>query len=392
MFERLEERSVPAFLAPLVLDDDGGTVRAADFNGDDVLDLATVTSDSATVRLGNGDGTFRGPIVSPVTGNPRSLAVGDFNRDGDLDLVTLRYGTAARAGRLSYLEGNGDGNFDTERRFPLPAFRGQAQRPVSLVAGHLNGDRKLDLVVTADSQPLNAGSPSPLFKATVNVLVGRGDGTFRTGSTSQLLSAHRANSFLPLALGDFNRDGRQDVLVGSGDNFRSRFVTLIPSVFLLVGNRQRGLAAPVRVGLPDAPFTSLTTADFNRDGSLDFATPNAAASAVDVMLGNGNGTFRSVRQFATGSFPTGVVAADFNDDGRPDLATTSGLSGFDRDDVSVLLGIGDGNFQPFRTFEAGPALSDPLAADLDDDGFADLVVRSGDTLRVLLNDGNWRFA
>jgi hypothetical protein len=389
--ERLEDRSVPAFLAPVSLPDRGGAVQAADFNGDDVLDLVTVTPTAARVRLAGGDGTFQAPLVSPVTGSRRSLAVGDFNRDGDLDLVTMRYGTASRAGRLSFLEGNGDGTFQRQRRFALGSFESLPQRPVSLAAADLNDDDRLDLVVAADGRRFSNAS-SALFRANINVLLGRGDGTFRTGSTRPLLPAHLANTPLPLALGDFTDDGRLDVLAGTGDNFRSRFVTLIPSVLLLAGDGLGGLGPAIRVGLPGAPFTSLAVGDFSGDGQLDFATAIAADSTVQVMLGHGNGTFASVRTFATGNLPTGIVAADFSGDGRVDLATTGGRSGFARSDVSVLLGNGDGSFQPIRTFTAGPMLSDPLAADLDDDGFTDLVVRRGDTLRILLNDGNWRFA
>jgi hypothetical protein len=391
LVERLEDRSVPAFLAPLEVGATGGKPLAADFNNDGVPDLVTVSASTASVRLGNGDGTFGAPILSPVSGDPRSLTAGDFDRDGNVDLVTSQYGGTTPGRRLRLLRGNGDGTFQTQQRFALPAVDGVLQRPISVASGDLNRDGRLDLVVTADGQAFSSAT-TQLLRANVNVLLGRGDGTFRAAGKRQLINAHLAGRFLPIVLGDFNRDARLDVLVGDGDNFRSRFVTLLPSVFLLLGSGSGGLGVANRVGQPGASLTSLAAGDFNRDGNLDFVTTNAATSTVNVVLGNGNGTFRSVRNFATGNLPTGVVVADFNRDGRPDLATTSGASGFAAAGVSVLLGNGDGTFRPMRNFDAGAALTDPVAADLDGDGFADLVTRRGSSLHVLINDGIWRFA
>jgi hypothetical protein len=391
LVERLEDRSVPAFLAPVELGASGGKPLVGDFNNDRVPDLVTVSASTASVRLGNGDGTFGAPLFSPVSGDPRSLTAGDFDRDGNIDLVTSQYGGATAGRRLRLLRGNGDGTFQLQERFSLPAADGVSQRPISVASGDLNRDGRIDLVVTADGQAFSSAT-TQLFRANVNVLLGRGDGTFRAAGARQVVGAHLAGSFLPIVLGDFNRDARLDVLVGDGDNFRSRFVTLLPSVFLLLGNGSGGLGVANRVSQPGASLTSLAAGDFNRDGNLDFATTNAVTSTVHVVLGSGNGTFRSVRNLVTGNLPTGVVVADFNRDGRPDLATISGGSGFSAAGVSVLLGRGDGTFQPMRKFEAGLALADPVAADLDGDGFADLVARRGNSLRVLINDGNWPFA
>jgi hypothetical protein len=391
LVERLEDRSVPAFLAPLEIGDSGGKPLVADFNNDRVPDVVDVSASAAGVRLGNGDGTFGARLFSPVSGDPRSLTAGDFDRDGNVDLVTSQYGGTTAGRRLRLLRGNGDGTFQVQERFSLPAANGVLQRPISVASGDLNRDGQLDLVVTADGQTFSSAT-TQLLKANVNVLLGRGDGTFRTGSTRQMVSAHLARSFLPIVLGDFNRDGQLDVLVGYRDNFRSRFVTLLPSVFIMLGNGSGGLGVANRVGLPGASLTSLAAGDFNRDGNLDFVTTNALTSTVNVVLGNGNGTFRLGRNFATGNLPTGVVVADFNRDGRPDLATTCGAAGLAQAGVSVLLGNGDGTFQPVRNFEAGTALTDPVAADLDGDGFADLVTRRRSSLHVLINDGIWRFA
>jgi hypothetical protein len=112
--EILEDRIVPAFLAPVAYDagSNPSAVVTADFNGDGHLDLATANSSSndVSVLLGNGDGTFRTAqnyATSDVYG-PDCIAAGDFNGDRNLDLVT---GSLTDVGEISVLLGHGDGSF-----------------------------------------------------------------------------------------------------------------------------------------------------------------------------------------------------------------------------------------------------------------------------------------
>ena len=90
--------------------------------------------------------------------------------------------------------------------------------------------------------------------------------------------------------------------------------------------------------------TSLAMGDFNGDGKPDFVITNFDNDSVSVLLGNGDGTFPNPPRYATGNSPTSVAVGDFNGDGKADLAVPSfdlGLSS-----VGVLLGNGDGTFQP----------------------------------------------
>ena len=96
------------------------------------------------------------------------------------------------------------------------------------------------------------------------------------------------------------------------------------------------------------PF-GVASAYVNHDGRADIACANSDDNNVSVLLGNGDGSFQAAKSFATGQAPRAVVIGDFNGDGRPDLATPNTNSA----SVSVLLGNGDGSFQAQRTFSVG---------------------------------------
>jgi hypothetical protein len=166
-----------------------GSVALADLNGDGKLDIALLpgtqatTAGIVTVLLGKGDGTVGAPANFATDREPVSLAVGDVNRDGKLDLVTANYEGAS----VSVLLGNGDGTFQAPVNTPLPSasqpgYPGQllGQKARAVVLGDLNRDGKLDLAVTANSYYWAGGGyyPSAVYFSNVNVLLGHGDGTF----------------------------------------------------------------------------------------------------------------------------------------------------------------------------------------------------------------------
>jgi len=206
-------------------------------NGDGFLDLAVVSrsASSISVLLGNGDGTFRAPS-SFNTGAPvrfsekRSVALGDLNRDGSLDVVA----TNASAGSISVLLGNGDGTF----RAPLLFDTGRD--PVSVAVGDFNGDQFLDLAV---------GSPS----IGILVLLGNGNGTLRIPSNLGM-------SADAITRGDFNSDGIADLAV-SGSSF--------PGTLVLLGNGD-GTFQPA-VTFETTNGSSLIVGDFSGDGRPDLA-------------------------------------------------------------------------------------------------------------------------
>src|SRR5690349_14760240 len=144
----------------------------------------------------------------------------------------------------------------------------------------------------------------------------------------------------------------------------------------------------------------VVTADFNNDGKLDLATSSyddaTGDGSVSVLLGNGNGSFQPARTAATGSYPFSLASGDFNSDGKSDLATANWGGG--DNDVSILLGKGDGTFSSAVALNISDANPWSIASgDMNADGKPDLVLTSHDELAggylsVLLSRGDGSFA
>jgi hypothetical protein len=332
-------------------------VAAGDFNEDGKQDLAVVNgiSNTVSVLLGRGDGTFRAQTRYPTSGEaPVSIAVGDFNGDGHQDLVVADAGS----NEVSVFLGTGDGTFQTAYT------AGVGSTPVSVVVGDFNGDGKMD-VATANNTTGN-----------VSVLLGNGDGTFQ-GATSVPVGSYPTS----LAVGDFNGDGKQDLAVTNSGSDPG-------TVSVLLGNGD-GTFTPASGSLPTvgASPASVTVGDFNHDGSQDLAVTNQQGGTVSVLLGNGNGTFGEQATYPSSppfnAAPTSVVVSDFNRDGVQDLAVTDSYNG----NVWLLLGNGDGTFAGPSTYATG---IDPLGiavGDFNSDGRQDLAVTNGvdQTVSVLLD-------
>ena len=181
--------------------------------------------------------------------------------------------------------------------------------------------------------------------------------------------------------GDFNKDGLGDVVVMNPDT---------PATVVLYPMQAIGT-----LGLPSTVFSvaaggalSATVADFNNDGNLDLAVTSSMTSSIAILLGNGNGSFRTPFIFSTGSQPGNLASADFNGDGKPDLAVLVN-GGF-----AVHFGNGDGSFQGPQTVTTPGFLTNIAAADLNKDGKPDLVLIDtlGSVAQVFLNPGNGAFS
>ncbi|MBW4631814.1 MAG: DUF4347 domain-containing protein [Iphinoe sp. HA4291-MV1] len=148
-------------------------------------------------------------------------------------------------------------------------------------------------------------------------------------------------------------------------------------------------AAASNFGVGDAP-NSVTTGDFNGDRKPDLATANAVSDNVSVLLGNGNGTFAAASNFGVGDAPLSVTTGDFNGDGKLDLTTANILS----DNVSVLLGNGNGTFAAASNFGVGDGPRSVTTGDFNGDGKLDLATANtiSDNVSVLLGNGNGTFA
>jgi hypothetical protein len=375
--EALEDRTLPSFYAPVsyATDTSPYAVVTADFNRDGRLDLAVANygSNTVSILLGNGDGTFQAARNYTTDAYPRSVAVGDFNGDGKLDLVT-----ATDAGTVSVLLGNGDGSFQ-----PAQNFRTGGNSPVAVAVGDFNADGKMDLAVTG-FYPGTPGYwgyygnyyPGNPPASEVTVLVGNGDGTFAWSSSYDL-----GGYFVPaVATADFNGDGNADLAWADEQT---------AAVSVLLGNGDGTFAPAAQSFTTDCGPSSLAVADLNGDGTSDLVTANVNGnSSASVLLGNGDGTFQAAQNYATGDLPTSVAVADFNGDGKPDLVTTDLAA----DSVAVLPGNGDGSFRSAQLYAAGPGADAVAAGDFNGDGRPDVAVTDNrnDAVGVLLNTGDWR--
>jgi hypothetical protein len=358
--EVLEDRSVPAFLAPVDYNtgDYPNDVKAGDFNNDGTPDLATANrnSDGVSVLLGNPDGTFQPARTTATAPHPGSLAVGDFNRDGMLDLAAT---TRDQLGGcfIDVLLGHGDGTFAPLGDYPLGDYTFQFAG--SIATGDLNADGTLDLVAT---------SRDYYGTTYARVLLGHGDGGFVDVGTS----GPYYFSFSPtLALGDFDGDGKLDMALGGED-----------STWVQLGNGDGTFQEARDLGVQGR---FLAVADFDADGKLDLA---ATGVGITVFRGKGDGTFQPPQSFAAGAGLQSVNAADVNGDGVLDLVVTDGA---DVGGLSALLGNGDGSFGLPITTAVGPRLTALAVADFNADGRPDAAVTRifPSKLSVLLNDGTW---
>jgi hypothetical protein len=296
-----------------------------DFNGDGRPDLLRARDFSAGVALGNGDGTFQNWADSPHGGVcPGPVVTGDLNGDGRLDAVVADsgdgYGCAGRW--LRVLLGNGDGTFQPERTYA-------AGIQPQTVLGDFNGDGVLDLVAQVwRIDILFPGTPTGRY---LGVWLGNGDGTLREASL--LPVAYPIGS---LAAGDFNTDGRLDLVLSDVG-----YPTFQGNVRLYLGNGDGTLQAPLRYDLATGPL-SLAVADFNRDGRLDLVLGNwefsyFGTTAVSVLLGNGDGSFQEPLYYDADRGRQWVAVGDFNGDGYADVVAVHSSSA----NVSVLLNAAD---------------------------------------------------
>ena len=333
-------------------------VTLADFNNDGKLDAATVSfSGDASVRLGNGNGTFQPErtYMSTAVVPGTAIVAADFNNDGNPDLAfsmsTYGFGT---------LLGNGDGTF---QRFSSQ-LSGSTEG--GLGVADLNDDGKLDVVMAF---PRRAGTIMGAY-----VTLGNGNGAFQGGRAVYTAPS----TYAGLALVDLNKDGKLDIVTAGGG-----------VVGVLLGNGDgtfpfQGDDFPVASG---TFIRSLAVGDLNGDGALDVVAPDSSGTTLNVFLGTGDGTLLAAKQFPCGLNPADVKVADLNLDGLPDIVATNDSGPGNAGTVAVLAGKGDGTFDPYVAFGTGMGPHAVSIGDLNGDTLPDLVVanKNDGSVSVLLN-------
>jgi len=340
-----------------------------DFNEDGHPDLIGGASPTPypppdlVIANGRGDGTFAAARSLDYPGTP--LAIGDFNGDGHLDVL---------ADGLAVLPGRGDGTFQPGRFITSQPFAGVDVISRRAAAADFNGDGKLDFaIVVAEGIYLFTGRGDFLFD--FPVLVPGSDGARAIVAT------------------DFNHDGLPDLAASTTNQRVDLFLNHGGLVFTVT-------SAPIIDELWD-----IAAGDLNKDGNADLVV--ASTSSLNeftpgkfyLLLGNGDGTFKPAVAHPTGATGSVTVAVgDFNHDGSLDVATgnrsfrlaDTPCSGFAYwDSVTITPGLGTGSFGDPSTFRLGTSNDEELyrnthnalvAADLNGDGWSDLVTSPGAVL------------
>ena len=332
------------------------TIATGDLNGDGKADLvvANYSSNTISVFLGNGDGTFAPKVDYAAGTNPYGVALADLNGDGKLDVVV----TDGGASNVSVLLGTGTGTFGSAVSYAT------GSSPFRVTVADLNGDGKPDLVVANSNA------------STVSVLLGKGDGTFQTHVDYAVASANR-----DAQVGDVNGDGKPDLVVA---DYNSNAVSV------LLGNGNGTFQTHVDyTGTGNSP-NSVALGDFNGDGKLDIAVANYDyTNGLSILLNTGTGTFATPVNYnlaGNNNYGWQVIAKDLNGDGKLDLVLATNTSR-----LQVAYGNGDGTFNAI-TYNMGNQELSAAVGDFNGDGRPDIALinytntTGGNSVTILTGD------
>jgi type II secretory pathway component GspD/PulD (secretin) len=255
--------------SPIAVGTDPVFVVISDFNNDGFQDVAIANqgSNSISIFLGNGDGTFQtpapAPVLLPVGSKPTGLAAADVNGDGNVDLIDANQGTNT----ISVFFGNGNGTFQSPTNYPT------GNAPVYVALGDFNNQGALDIAVANNGAPSanNSGNSVTIYYnqiSTTNVPLG----TFVAGTPRDFAAGNGPTS---IAIADYNLDGFADLAIADETD---NAVTLLFNT-----GSESFTAAPAELPVGTAPV-SIVTADFNGDGRPDAAVADSGSAQATVIL------------------------------------------------------------------------------------------------------------
>ncbi len=402
-----------------------GYFAVGDFNNDGKADLAGINQVSSTIFLSTGGGSVQQSQTFPREGSsasPSQYVAADLNGDGNIDLVA-----PAAGNNVTVYLGTGSGTFLAPSTVDTGATTVVGLGFVGILPADLNSDNTADLLLFGVDQNSGLGFVSSLINkddgsfqtpvisdaaemaftgalgdfnndtkqdvavlgsssnGQIAVLLGNGDGTFMPPATYNTSQQNTA-----IGVDDFNGDGKEDLIVAgypAGSPAGSA-----GSLDLLLGNGDGTFGFATNVAtIPNQPI-ALVVQDFNGDGNADVAVaavnPNGTTGDIWIYLGNGNGTFQNPIDIGIVGPPVGLVAGEF-------AGTHWGLAaavGNPANNVQVFLGDGTGNFSLLSTVPIGPGTTGSIVtADFNGDGFLDFAVPSDDGVSVFFNDGRANF-
>jgi len=339
-------------------------VAASDLSGNGWPDLLAVhpDDDAISVRLSAANGRYGAPVALPGGQGPTALIVGDFNGDGNPDVLVAN----TAGGDLSFYPGLGGGELGEELRLGLLLNA----EPVALAAADLTGNGAADIVV-ADNR-----------RQSLQILLGLGEGAF----LEDILELDTEAGPRSIAIGDLNGDGNPDIAVAERESDTVR-------VFLGDGRGNFDEGTAFDTGTNPR---MVQIADLNGDGLPDLVTTNPGSREVLVHFGGGSNLFMPPVATELPFTPTRFAAGDFNGNGRTDLAIVAfgtGDAPVPLGQIAMLFGNGEGGFAAPRYFGVGAGALDVAAVDFDNSGRQDLVTAdtAANRLSAVLNRGNGRF-